>query len=139
MSLTDVNDDDLRRLLFDKVIEKFDAEQARDRSLTFYNRCPDLFSVQRSDGCILTIDRCDESVLLRCQIIGPPWLVQQPWKFNVARTSDGMRVRMPDQQESIAEIAENIVRTFLDPGIVWKRRSARFRSPTTTVQIVDST
>jgi hypothetical protein len=118
MSLKDMSDDDLRRILFDRVVEKLDTERARDKSLAVYHRGPYLlFSLQRADGCMLTIDRCDACVLLRGQVIGRPWLAQQPWTFNIARSPDGTRLRMHARPEgSIDEIAENIVRTFLDPG-----------------------
>jgi hypothetical protein len=117
ISLKEMHDDNLRRLLFDRVVEKLDAEQLRHPFLKVQNRAPYLFSLQRSDGCVLSIDRCDPSVLMRGQIFGRPWLNQQPWKFNVVRSPDGGRLHMPPEREgSIDEIAENIVRTFLDGG-----------------------
>jgi len=131
MSLKEMNDDDLRRLLFDTVVEKLDAEQARDPFVKVQNRAPHLFSLQRSDGCVLAIDRCDPSVLMRGQIFGRPWLNQQPRKFNVVRSPDGGQLRMPpDREGSIDEIAENIVRMFLDRGESSTGRSDR-RPPTT--------
>jgi len=133
ISLTEMNDDDLRRLLFDSVVEKLDAEQARDPYLKAQNRTPYLFSVQRSDGCVLAIDPCDPSVLLRGQIFGRPWLNQQPRKFNVVRSPDGARLHIipSDREGSIDEIAENIVRAFLDRGEFSTGRSDQ-RPPTTT-------
>jgi hypothetical protein len=116
MSLKEMTDDDLRRSLFDTVVERLDAEHARNRSLAVYNRSPDLFSLQRADGSMLTIDRCDAAVLLRGQVIGRPGLDQDVWKFNIARTPDGTRLQMRDHEGSIDEIAESIVRTFLDPA-----------------------
>ena len=119
MSLKEMNDDDLRRLLFDTVVEKLDDERARDPFLKVQNRAPYLFSLQRSDGCVLAIDRCDPCALMRGQIFGRPWLNQQPTKFNVVRSPDAGRLRMPPAREgSIDEIAENIVRMFLDRGIL---------------------
>jgi hypothetical protein len=132
MSIKEMNDDDLRRLLFDRVVERLDAEQARDPSLKVQNRAPYLFSLQRSDGCLLAIDRCDAGVLMRGRIFGRPWLNQEPWKFDIARTSDGTGLRMPNHQGSIDDIAENIVRIFLDSREFPERRSDMLKSAIAT-------
>jgi hypothetical protein len=136
ISLKEINDDDLRRLLFDRVVEKLDAEQLRHPFLKVQNRAPYLFSLQRSDGCVLAIDRCDPSVLMRGQIFGRPWLNQQPSKFNVVRSPDGGRLHMPpDREGSIDDIAENIVRTFLDRGEFSTGRSDQRPSTTTAASL----
>jgi len=117
MSLDAMTDDDLRRLLFETVVEKLDVAHARDRCLAVYNRSPDLFSLQRADGCVLTIDRCDARVLLRGRVIGRRGPDEQLWTFTIVRSPDGRRLRLhPDHAGSIDEIAETIVRTFLDPS-----------------------
>jgi hypothetical protein len=112
MSLEAMNDDDLSRPLFEIVVEKLDAEQARDRFLAVYNRSPDQFSLQRADGCMLTIEsmRFMRAVARSGhRATGPEELL---WTFKTVPSPDGRRLRPdPNHAGSIDEIAETIVRT----------------------------
>jgi hypothetical protein len=111
--LTQLNDDDLRALLFDALVERLDAKAQEDRSLALVNRMPTVVAVGRR-GNLLTLS----------QGLGP-WLLRGDLKcndrrerlktFTVGRATLQSRLTInPDRIEGTPdEILDRIVAMFL--------------------------
>jgi hypothetical protein len=111
--LTQLNDDDLRALLFDALVERLDAKAQEDRSIALVNRMPTVVAVGRR-GNLLTLS----------QGLGP-WLLRGDLKckdrrerlktFTVGRATLQSRLTItPDRIEGTPdEILDRIVAMFL--------------------------
>jgi hypothetical protein len=115
MSLKHRSDDEVRRALFDRVVDILETERTRNHSVAVCAQSPCVFSIQRPDGCLLMVDIGNAQVLMRGQL---KWCYVEhqgePWSFSVARADD-VAVRMVGGPTgSIDEIAEYIKATFLN-------------------------
>src|SRR4029450_1724115 len=93
--LTEMTNDEVRRELIDAVATKVEEERTRDRLLTVYNQSPFVYSLQRFDGHLLTVDVGDDRVFMRGKV---QWTSRpdkdESWEFAVSRSLDGARLEM---------------------------------------------
>jgi hypothetical protein len=114
MNLPKLTDDDLRRELFDSLVEQLKAEHRRDPALTIQDRTPMLQALS-GNGHLLTVDQGEGPHLMRGEMRwrpGPDG--DAPFNFSVRRSPDKHQVVMhPGPTGDLHSVVENIVRTFL--------------------------
>src|SRR5262245_47559131 len=113
MSLKDSTNDEIRRALFDTVVELLEAARRKHSLLSAFNISPNVFTLQLGNGHMLTIDTGNDQALLRGTVRWQPGVSTDrdaPWTFSVSRSVDGARLVMSNGPEgSLHDIASNIV------------------------------
>jgi hypothetical protein len=111
-------DDALRAVLFQRLLERLEAEQKKDPTIRRFDRKPYVFSLSRH-GNELTVDQGYKDRLMRVTL---RWRhkpntddLDAPWKATVSRTMDQARLALLPEgpQGTMDEIIEKIVVTFL--------------------------
>jgi hypothetical protein len=140
MSLSAIENGDLRQRLFTRVVEILETERATNRSLVVTVQSPVLYSLRRFDGCVLIVYIAPgDHALIRGEL---KWCYPEhqgePWSFDVT-SADGVNFRMDvGPQRSIDEIARYIGTTFLGRSKNSVRLSGadRERIPTTVPAVI---
>lgn len=115
MNIAHPTDDQLRRELFERVVDRLQAEAKKDPAILVQNRTPVVFSLSRH-GNLLTVYQAEGARLLRGEL---QWKYtpdeDAPWTFTVFRAVDRSQLRLePNGPEAtIDTIVDNIVTTFL--------------------------
>jgi hypothetical protein len=115
--LARLTDHDVRRELFQKLVDRLEAARANDQTMIVFHRTPFSFSMSRH-GHLLTIDQGSEGRMMRIELScrRSRWTDSQlaPWSATVSRTADEARLALSGGPEgSITDVVEGIVETFL--------------------------
>jgi hypothetical protein len=132
-NVADFRDEDLRALLFNELVKRFDAKALGDPSITVVNRMPTVFAISRG-GNLLTLSQGIGLMLLRGDL---KWKnrLEPPRHFSISRAAIQSRLIItPDRIEDTPDpILDHIVAMFLDStAAAPERPPAAERRPITT-------
>jgi hypothetical protein len=114
-AMDQMSDDEIRRELFQAVVERFRREQYRDVTLTVEDHPPVLSVLSTHSGGLLELGLGPKPRLISGQITWPRSRDEdQPFRFTVSRSVDRKRLVMrPGPEGEFGIVVEDIVRTFL--------------------------
>ena len=87
MNIAPLSDDELRRVLFDRLVQRLDAVSERVYNLRVKDTAPMVFSISKY-GDMLMLKQGDGTRLLSGEVEWKTLDHNEPWRFTVSRASD---------------------------------------------------
>jgi hypothetical protein len=117
IGLSRLTDEEVRRQLFQQLLERLEAERANDQTVMVLNRTPFTFSLSRHGNLLTVHQRRDERLMQLALTPRQGRATHEdnaPWNATVRRTPDRARLALSGGPEgTVNEIVGSIVETFL--------------------------